>query len=292
MLVNTIGKELLFCTVRIDRLTTSGSVTHGTGFVMHVACDGDRTLPVLVTNKHVVADAQNLTARFIQNKPGVNQPDLGREVLVGLTPEIIKGHPNPAVDVAVVPLGSLWEQIVERCFVRTLNLSVLSTDMPDFYADAIEEITFVGYPNGHRDPKHFTPIVRRGITATPLDLDMGGDPAFLVDGSVFGGSSGSPVFLLSDGMYRTANGTVVGDRLVLVGIIAKTMLRQAHVPVEVATAPHVKLAQELNLGVAFNARAIRETLEALIAPDGVKLLPPGSTQGAPPVAEPEQPVAQ
>ncbi|MFG2963560.1 trypsin-like peptidase domain-containing protein [Streptomyces sp. NPDC048288] len=292
MNVDTLGRQLLFCTARIDRITTSGIGTHGTGFLMHPECDGDRTYPALVTNKHVVADAAGLTARFIQKKPNADEPDLGKEVLVQFAPDSIVGHPNPAVDVAVIPLGPLWPTIVERCFVRTINLTMLATDMKDFYADAIEEITFVGYPNGHRDPKHFTPIVRRGITATPLDLDMGGDPAFLVDGSVFGGSSGSPVFLLSDGSYRTVGGGFAfGDRLALVGIIAKTMLRQAHLPVEVATAPHVKIAQELNLGVAFNARAIRETLEAAVAVGGAKLMPPGSEQGKPPVDEPEQPTA-
>jgi hypothetical protein len=36
---------------------------------------------------------------------------------------------------------------------------------------------------------------RRGMTATPPQLDYCGRPTFLIDASVFGGSSGSPVFL-------------------------------------------------------------------------------------------------
>jgi trypsin-like peptidase len=279
--VNTIGRNLLFCTVRIDRVTTAGYLSHGTGFLMQVACGESRWFPALVTNKHVVEDAQRLTARIITKKSDANQPNLGDEAEVDLPPDGVIGHPDPSVDVAVVPLGPVWEAILQHCFVKPLSLSLLSTDVENFYADAIEEITFVGYPNGHRDPKHFTPIVRRGITATPLDLDMGGEPAFLVDGSVFGGSSGSPVFLLSNGIYRTAQGMVVGDRIVLVGVIAKTMLRTAQLPVEVATAPHVKIAQELNLGVAFNARAIRETLEVAVAAAGGQLSSPPASPEVP-----------
>ncbi|MFF1604205.1 hypothetical protein ACFVYV_43470 [Streptomyces mirabilis] len=132
--------------------------------------------------------------------------------------------------------------------------------------------------------------MRRGITATPLALDMEGAPAFLVDGSVFGGSSGSPVFLFNEGMYRGASGTtVMGSRLVLVGIIAMTMTRNAQLPVEVANTQHVKIAQELNLGVAFNARAIKETVEALMTAGGQRLKSADSGESASSVPVPEQP---
>jgi V8-like Glu-specific endopeptidase len=60
--------------------------------------------------------------------------------------------------------------------------------------DAIERIIFVGYPNGMYDRKNYTPILRQGITATPFHLDYDGLPAFLIDASVFPGSSGSPVY--------------------------------------------------------------------------------------------------
>ena len=60
--------------------------------------------------------------------------------------------------------------------------------------EAIEEVVLIGYPAGIRDPAHLTPIARKGITATPPAWDYGGRPTFLVDASVFHGSSGSPVF--------------------------------------------------------------------------------------------------
>lgn len=283
MNVNTIGRQLLFCTVLVERMMTSGIATTGTGFLMRPDCGEDLSYPALVTNKHVVSEARSLTLRFIRRNGREDEPNLGQEAVLEIDPTTVIGHPDPAVDVAVIPLGWIWQSLIQQCFVRTIQLGSLSTDEDNFYADAVEEVTFVGYPNGHRDPKHFTPIVRRGITATPLDLDLGGEPAFLIDGSVFGGSSGSPVFLLSNGIYRAAPGSMMlGDRFSLVGIIAKTMLREDQLPLEVATAPHVKIARELNLGVAFNARAIRETLETAVATEGHQLpVPPGSATELP-----------
>ncbi|MFR9797496.1 trypsin-like peptidase domain-containing protein, partial [Streptomyces sp. MS06] len=261
MNVDTPGRQLLFSTVRIDNVMTSGNSSTGTGFVLFADLENGSMCPLLVTNKHVVANAARLSAHFITRKPDADEPNLGQAAEVSLPPAACFGHPNPAVDIAVLPLAGILQQFGTQLFMRALPLSLLATEVANLYVDAVEEITFIGYPNGHRDPKHFTPIVRRGITATPLDLDMGGDPAFLVDGSVFGGSSGSPVFLFNEGTYRSGvGGLTIGTRIVLVGIISATMVRHAQLPVEVANANHVKIAQELNLGVAFNARAIKETI--------------------------------
>lgn len=273
MKVDTPGRQVLFSTVRIDNAKTSGGKSRGTGFLLHAITDDGRHYPALVTNKHVVANARQLTARFINKKPDADEPDLGKESELDVPPNVVIGHPDGRVDVAVIPLGPMWEAIERYCFTRPLSTSLLATDMKGLYVDAIEEITFVGYPNGRGDPKHFTPIVRRGITATPIELDMGGDPAFLIDGSVFGGSSGSPVFLFNEGMFRCAGGFELGTRYALVGIVAKSMIRNTQLPIEVASTPHVKIAQELNLGVAFNARAIRETLEVAVAAAGARLKP-------------------
>ncbi|MGW1398840.1 hypothetical protein ACWCRF_09275 [Streptomyces sp. NPDC002405] len=93
------------------------------------------------------------------------------------------------------------------------------------------------------------------------------------------------MFLLNEGTYRSsAEGLTVGSRIVLVGIISSTMVRHQRLPIEVANAEHVKIAQELNLGVAFNARAIKETVEAFVAAAGQRLK--ASDAGAPVAVDP------
>jgi hypothetical protein len=74
-------------------------------------------------------------------------------------------------------------------------------------------VTFIGYPNGIWDSKNLLPVVMRGTTASPIEVDFEGTPRFLIDASVFGGSSGSPVFILNQGTYSMKDGGVaVGSR--------------------------------------------------------------------------------
>ena len=69
------------------------------------------------------------------------------------------------------------------------------------------------------------PIIRRGITASPVWNDFDNTPSFLVDAGVFPGSSGSPVFILNQGSYATKDGISLGNRLLFLGVITESMLR-------------------------------------------------------------------
>ncbi|MGW1398839.1 hypothetical protein ACWCRF_09270 [Streptomyces sp. NPDC002405] len=140
MNVNTPGRQLLFSTVRIDNVLASGDVATGTGFLLFVDLEGG-LCPLLVTNKHVVAGAARLSATFIRRKPASDEPYLGQGVEVAVAPNAWFGHPNDRVDVAVLPLAGVLEQFGEQLFTRALPLSLLATEMPNLYVDAIEEIT-------------------------------------------------------------------------------------------------------------------------------------------------------
>ena len=65
------------------------------------------------------------------------------------------------------------------------------------------------------------PIVRRGSTATHPFVRYEGRPEFVIDAACFPGSSGSPVFLFEDGMYRVGdgNGLTPGSRVALLGVL-------------------------------------------------------------------------
>lgn len=95
--------------------------------------------------------------------------------------------------------------------------------------DALESVTFVGYPNGIWDKANLLPVARRGATASPLAIDFENTPCFLIDASVFGGSSGSPVFLLSLGIYSDKSGaTTIGSRCLFLGVVAAVFFRNGH----------------------------------------------------------------
>ncbi len=194
--VRTIAEQQLFTTVRIEAITPDGTAT-GTAFVFRYDWDSKKTL-FLVTNKHVVADATK-GRFFFTLKGGDNKPLVGQRFDV--THDNFQGdwhgHPNPDVDIAVMPLIPLLIHVHnagQQIYYKAVTKDLIPDPEQTKWIDAVEEVTFIGYPNGIYDMKNLLPIVRRGTTATPFQIDYVGEPKFLIDASVFPGSSGSPVF--------------------------------------------------------------------------------------------------
>ena len=85
----------------------------------------------------------------------------------------------------------------------------------------LEDLYMVGCPAGEYDEVNLIPVARRVTTATPLQIDYKGRPAFLVDGHIYGGSSGSPVMLINEGaiLLPGGRGQLGGMRTALLGIL-------------------------------------------------------------------------
>lgn len=274
MKVDTLAKHVLFSTVRVTKTDSKGNVSVGTGFLFNAEQSQDpnvESIPLLVSNKHVLMGAATLRLDFLVRNADNSGPELGEvhpHVCFGPAVTDVFGHPDAEVDVAVKPLATSIIQMMHTKklpYLVMLNWSHLPSDQTAEKLDALEELVFVGYPNGWADPAHHTPIMRTAITATPLVIPFAGKPTFLLDGSVFGGSSGSPVFILNRGIFAGHEGVMLGDRIHLVGIVAQTLVRESDIPVQVATTPFVRVSKELNLGVAYSYKAIIETLNLYLS---------------------------
>ncbi|MDX2520661.1 trypsin-like peptidase domain-containing protein [Streptomyces stelliscabiei] len=265
MKIDTPSKELLFSTIRI---TNRGSNTVGTGFLIHARISDNLGMPLLVTNKHVLEGGGQVILGFLAKDPRTGEPLYGERRDVAINDNDWVGHPDRQVDIAVIPVGGIINAIGDL-FYRTIPTHLMEFTEDEIFIDAVEEITFIGYPSGHQDPFHLTPIIRRGISATPILMPFGGKQIFLVDGSVFGGSSGSPVFLLNEGMYRSGPTNVTaGNRMVLVGIIAASIQQVSTEPNVANHVPHAAIARDLDLGIVFNHHAILETIDTYLAQVG------------------------
>jgi hypothetical protein len=101
-------------------------------------------------------------------------------------------------------------------------------------------------------------------------VDFEGTPRFLIDASVFGGSSGSPVFILNQGSFATKDGGfVVGSRFHFIGVIAavffRTHLNQiVPVPIPTQVQPMAQQQEMIDLGNVFKARTVVETIETFL----------------------------
>ncbi len=291
MQVKTIAEQLFFTTVRIDTVTPQGGQGAGTGFFFDHKVDGIDYLFV-VTNKHVVNGMREGRFSFLKQKDGL--PTLGDGFTLNISPQdwtnMWFGHPNQNVDIAICPLVPLLDFVKQQhgtdLFVRAVETSTIPTEEQMRELDAVEPVTFVGYPNGVWDSKNLLPVVRRGTTASPIEVDFEGTPRFLVDASVFGGSSGSPVFILNQGSFATKDGGfVVGSRFHFVGVIAavffRTHLNQiVPVPIPTQVQPMAQQQEMIDLGIVFKARTVVETIEAFLTAHNVGTANPDPTTKA------------
>lgn len=281
MKVDTLAQHLLFSTVRITEDATPEGPTIGTGFVFAYELDPvpkGRAAFFVVTNKHVIKDADEGSLVFIKNG-GSGKPLIGQGVQIPILhfEDHWHGHPNADVDVAVMPLLPMlnhraepdWPTFGQLTFVAPVRSQHLPTSDSINNLDAVEDVFFIGYPDGLYDTVNLTPVARRGITATPVQLDFEGQPAFLIDAAVFPGSSGSPVFAASTALRVDEGGNPVftHSRSMLLGVIAEYLRikedRQVEwkpIPTAQEEVPTYTTKQALNLGVVYKSSTIEETI--------------------------------
>lgn len=126
---------------------------------------------------------------------------------------------------------------------------------------------FVGYPSGIWDHKNVLPVARRGMTATPSYVDFNGTKTFLIDASVFPGSSGSPVFIYYAGGHPDKEGNLyAGNRMHFMGIVAKVYQRLEQGEIRVVDIPTAQkylaeINQMIDLGIVYKAETVKECVE-------------------------------
>lgn len=272
----TVVEQLLFSTVRIEADKAAGTEA-GTGLIFSYEHDSKQYL-FLVTNKHVVSEAN--IGRFFFTLSDGQKPRIGErfDIEIGGFQNAWVGHPDPSIDIAAMPLVPVLEQMQregKQAFFKSIPHTLVPTDEQLADLDALEEIVFVGYPSGIFDRKNLTPILRRGTTATPPQLDYEGKRVFLVDASVFPGSSGSPVFICNQGLYSTKQGSVViASRVLFLGVIAQVFIREEEGKIVIVAAPSsvtpiVRTRQMIDLGIVYKSSTVIETVREVLRQRGM-----------------------
>ncbi|MEM5018637.1 serine protease [Metabacillus indicus] len=249
MNIKSISTQLLYSTVPIWGEKKNGEQVSGTGFFFSFIKENNLTIPLLVTNYHVLKDVTRGIFEFVARE---NDMPTKNKVRIEFDNSIINRNKNETLDLIAIPIGPIineMEQKGKSIFFRSITPDIVPSYEQITNLAAIEEITFIGYPSGIYDSYNVSPIVRRGITATPVWNDFKGDPSFLIDAGVYPGSSGSPVFLFNQGSYSTNEGISIGSRLMFLGVISESFVRST--------------SQEsyLGLGKVINSRATLDYLK-------------------------------
>jgi hypothetical protein len=272
----TVIEQLLFSTVRIE--ADKASITEaGTSFIFSYEHDSKQYL-FLVTNKHVVNGAKIGRFFFTLTHDGQN-PRIGErfDIQVQDFQNAWVGHPDPSIDIAAMPLVPVLDHIQQQgkqAFFRPIPHTLVPGNEQLADLDALEEVVFVGYPSGMFDAKNLMPILRRGTTATPPYLDYDGRKVFLVDASVFPGSSGSPVLICNQGSYSTKQGIAIGTRVLFLGVIAQVVIREEEGKIVIVAAPSsltpiVRTRQMIDLGIVYKSTTVIETVQEVLRQRGI-----------------------
>lgn len=258
MNLNDLSTQLLFTTVPIWTELANGGRQSATAFVYNVPIPSkpDQSVPLLITNHHVVKGAKRTLVEFVEGDGA--KPVREKRVRVQFDEQTAVQYANAELDVAVIPLGPALNQLQQAgkpAFFRSVTPDIIPTAEVLAKLAAVEDILFIGYPSGLRDETNSNPLIRRGITSTPVWNDFQGRPTFLVDAGVFPGSSGSPVFILNQGSYATAEGIAIGNRLLFLGMICQSIIRT-----------DAKKETFLGLGQVIRSSALRDFIDSIVQP--------------------------
>ncbi|MBO1307309.1 trypsin-like peptidase domain-containing protein [Enterococcus sp. 669A] len=260
-----IAEQLVSTTVK---LSTDAGVGTGFFYKMDESSKGDFK-PVIVTNRHVFEDANNVV--IMLTLVDKNSNDIVKRYNIFNLKGSVIYHPDPEIDLAVLPCPGIFQSLMSQGYSFKsvfLEKKLIPTSEQAKDISAIEDVYIIGYPNGYMDEVNNRPLVRKGITASDYKLDYNGEPKFLVDSAIYGGSSGSPViiynrdgFLDKDGNYNLGQ-----PRVHFLGINSAVMIQNLEGEIseeDVPTAVGLTSRLPIGLGVIIKSNQLEAFEEFL-----------------------------
>lgn len=198
-----VPEQLGQSTIRII-VTKDNKKFIGTGFIFLLSY-GSNSKKVIITNKHVVENINKTTLIFTEAQD--EGPIYGKNIEVTFDTSQIKWrfHPDNNVDLAALDLSTLPsnpEMHNKKWYIRWLDESLIPSNEQWETFSYNEKILMYGYPNGLIDQYNNLPVLRSGVTASQPKLNFNNKEEFLTDIHNFGGSSGSPIFIVKDKLQQ------------------------------------------------------------------------------------------
>lgn len=261
----SLTEQITYSTVQIQCQYSDGTSGSGTGFIIRL-CNNDETgmhVPVIITNNHVVENSIKTIFEFCKADTEGNPIDT--EVFsVEYSGDSWIHHPDAKVDLRCLPLAEVLYELEKnmiKIFYIPLDTSLIPSAEQIDELSAIEDVVMIGYPIGLSDTYNHKPVIRKGIISTHPKNDFQGEKEILIDMACYPGSSGSPVFIVNQGTYKTPQGIHLGSRVFLLGVLyggpqfnAVGNLHFANLP----NVPRPVTSIPVNLGILIKSERILE----------------------------------
>lgn len=210
-------KNILDSTTALIETASESGKSRGTGFMLALQMKHDEIAPLLITNKHVMEGAKELTVKLSLSSPSDSTQKIGiaKYTLKKGVDSIIFKHPDRDIDLAAINIAAVLQNLTDAGYAGHGTMFsehdlVRSDDLDSL--EQSETVVMIGYPTGLSDEKHNLPIVRQGTIASDPRIDFDGRRHFVIDCACFPGSSGSPVVLKEKQSFSIEKGIATISR--------------------------------------------------------------------------------
>lgn len=257
-----VSEDIYKSTLRVESDTPEGTSV-GTAFWFCFGIDGsEKICPLLVTNKHVVYGASEVRLCLnITDRANPEEKFYNLTISDGESAFIM--HPDKDVDICVLPVGAWLNEMRESGIRPEIFFFSDRQMLGNNYITPVEDVYMTGYPNGLWDSVNNRPVTRKGITASSPMENWKGKSEFLIDMACFGGSSGSPVYIMNQGSFATNGGHAIGERLIFLGLLYAGPVTNVNGNIEIVDVPTaatqiVRSTITMNLGLVIKAEKLND----------------------------------
>jgi S1-C subfamily serine protease len=221
----------------------------------------------LVTNRHVL---ENEVSGSVRLNPDRAQParELRLELLDPNDEPLWTAHPDPEVDIAVIPLSLDTIRKAEIQLSKFVDEQAL--EMTEASSQGVSEgdsVFTLGFPMGLIGEQRNYVIVRQGAIARIRDALAGNSKEFLVDTTVFPGNSGGPVVTRPEFVH--IEGTEAPHQAArLIGVVASSV-QYEDVAISLQTGePRVVFSENTGLAAVVPVDYVNEAIDAAVEKAG------------------------
>jgi hypothetical protein len=242
--------------------------SNGSGFLIYMPIDEKTGRVFLITNKHVLPKANESSTITVKIPYKLDSVYTFKEFKIeiydknGTLKSNVELNRDKNIDIAAINISYILNSLGISPKFITPNRLIKRSEYQKNKIGIGSEVFIVGYPSSIYDERTASPILRQGIIATSPSNDFFFKETvllkdttlpnplngFLVDGSVFGGSSGSMVISPESNYdFDPKLLSWIKRGSVLLGIVSRNIV-------------DVK-GQSLDIGIVYSGDAILETIE-------------------------------
>jgi len=263
--------RLFLTTTRLLTYSSKKLTGVATGFFFEILQIG-HTSQYIVTNKHVVHDKEKITIQFLEGSD--SGPVLGKVIPYYIENPEDEFITHEKYDLAILPMDNIFKELSKKQISISPSF-ISSSSLVDHRTPPIDDVYFVGYPDGLWDTYNFLPILRKGVSATLLDIDYGGKKRFLIDANTIPGSSGSPIFVKDIHYeYDQDNEEIdYSEQYRFAGILSKRLIQRPTWGTEEVPIPLTKdeydLKTNINIGAVIKSIVLYDFVRSFLRDKGL-----------------------